>query len=249
MALSGSYDFALDRDAIITRALLMIGAVGAGQTPTAAEITDGGETLNLLLKAWQADGLQLFTLTNISLTPVLSQYKYTFGPSGDIDTGATGPRPEEIFLVTRQRTADVTDIALTRLARNDYWQLPNKTNTGTPTQCYFDSSIASGLANLYVWPAPDATFVSDYTIEIKYQKPFDDMDAATNDLAFPKSWTLAVTLGLAELLAIEYGTPLSDRRELREVAAIEKERVMNWDRENPSVFFQPDQRVLGMWGR
>ena len=249
MALSGSYDFALDRDAIITRALLMIGAVGAGQTPTADEITDGGETLNLLLKAWQADGLQLFTLTSKSVTPVLDQYLYTFGPSGDIDTGATGPRPEEIFGVWRRLTADTTDIALARRSREEYWRLPNKSTSGTPVSFYFDPAIVSDLANLYIWPAPDATFVSDYTIEIQYQKPFDDMDSATDDLAFPKSWTLAITLGLAELLAIEYGLSISDRRELREVAAIEKKRVMDWDSEKTSIRLQPAPMSGYNWGR
>jgi hypothetical protein len=242
MALSASYDFALDRDGIITRALLIIGAVGAGQTPTASEITDGGETLNLMLKAWQADGLQLFTLTNISLTPVLDQYQYTFGPSGDIDTGATGPRPEEIFNVHRRLTSDTTDIELTRLSRQEYWQLPNKSSSGTPTQFYYDPAIVSDLAKLYVWPAPDATFVADQTLEIKYQKPFDDMDAATNDLAFPNSWTLAIVFGLAELLAFEYGLPTGDIQHISQRAMIEKDRVMSWDREHTSVFFQPEPR-------
>ena len=244
MALSASYDFTLDRDGLVTAALRMLGAVSSGQAPTANELADGGEVLNLMLKAWQADGLQLYSLTTISLTPVLGQYKYTFGAGGDIET--TTHRPEEIFNVHRQRTADLTDVELTRLARSDYWTLSDKDNEGTPTQFYFDPAIVGGLANLYVWPAPSALFVSDYTIEIQYQKPFDDMDASTDNLAFPVSWELAIVTGLAALLSLEYGTGLSERRDIRELAATEKERVMDWDTEHASVFFTPDPRG-GHW--
>lgn len=247
MALSGSYDFTLDRDGVVTAALRMLGAVASGQAPTADELADGGEVLNLMLKAWQADGLQLFTLTSKSVTPVQGQYKYTIGAGGDIDL--TTHRPEEIFSLHRRHTTDVRDIEMTRLARGDYWGLPDKDSESTPTQWYFDQTIAGGLSNIYVWPAPDATFAADYTIEIQYQKPFDDMDAATNNLAFPKAWELSIVTGLAALLALEYGMGLNERRDLRELAAVEKERVMNWDTEHTSLFFQPDIRAnMGSWG-
>lgn len=249
MALSASYDFTLDRDGIVTAALRMLGAVSSGQAPTADELADGGEVLNLMLKAWQADGMQLWTITTIALTPVQGQYKYTFGPSGDIDTGATGPRPEEIFSISRRHTTDVRDITMTRVAREDYYRFSDKDTEGMPTQYYFEPSIVSDLANLYIWPSPDAAFASDYTLQIRYQKPFDDMDAATNNLAFPKTWELAIVTGLAALLAIEYGTGLNERRDLRELAAQEKERVMNWDTEHVSVFLTPDARnATGSWG-
>ena len=52
MALSYSFDFTLNRNALITRALRMIGAIAANQEPTADEISDASEALNLMLKAW-----------------------------------------------------------------------------------------------------------------------------------------------------------------------------------------------------
>ena len=69
MALSYSFDFTLNRNALITRALRMIGAIAANQEPTAAEISDASESLNLMLKAWQADGMQLWTVTMTTFTP------------------------------------------------------------------------------------------------------------------------------------------------------------------------------------
>jgi len=237
MALSGSYDFTVDRDTIITQALLKCGAVSSGQTPTAAEITDGSTMLNLMLKSWMADGLQLFTQTHISATPVESQYKYTFGTGGDIDT--TNHRPEEIFSVRRRLTSDTTDIEMQRLSRDDYFRLAARTAEGVPTQWYLEPAIATTGQNLYIWPAPDATFAAGSTLEIIYQKPFDDMDAATNNLAFPQSWELAVMINLAAWLAVDNGLSVSDRRELRELADIEKARVMEWDNEKTSLFIVP----------
>ena len=232
--LSNSFDFTLNRNALITRALKMISVISASQTPTASEINDGSEALNLLLKSWQADGLQLWTVTQKSVTPVQGQYKYTFGSGGDIDVDG---QPVEVFEVYRRTTTTVLDVPIKRLSRSDYWRLGDKNTEGTPTQFYFDPQL--NLNNFYIWPSADASFVLDNTIEILYQKPFDDMDSSTDTLAFPQSWELAVVYGLAHLLAVEYGLPASDARSLKETAEFEKSKVMDWDTEHVSVFFTP----------
>ena len=53
MATSGSIDFTLTRDTCIDEALAQLGVLGEGQTPTAAQYTADGVTLNLMLKSWQ----------------------------------------------------------------------------------------------------------------------------------------------------------------------------------------------------
>lgn len=52
MALSASYDFTLTRDDAITEALQQLGVLGAGQSPSADDLTDCALTLNLMLKSW-----------------------------------------------------------------------------------------------------------------------------------------------------------------------------------------------------
>ena len=232
--LSNSFDFTLNRNALITRALRMISVVSASQTPTQSEITDGSEALNLLLKSWQADGLQLWTVTQKSVTPVQGQYKYTFGSGGDIDVDG---QPVEVFEVYRRTTTTVLDVPMNRVSRENYWRLGDKDTEGTPTQFYFDTQL--NLNNFYIWPSADASFATDNTIEILYQKPFDDMDSSTDNLAFPQTWELAVVYGLAHLLSVEYGRPNSDARSLKEVAEFEKRKVMDWDTEHTSIFFTP----------
>lgn len=60
MATSGSIDFELDRDDIITEAMEMLGVLPEGESPTAAQLTSCARTLNSMLKAWQTRGTHLF---------------------------------------------------------------------------------------------------------------------------------------------------------------------------------------------
>ena len=232
MALSNSFNFTLNRDALITRALKMIGAISAAQTPTANEMSDGSLALNLMLKAWQADGLQLWTVNQVSQTPVQGDYILTF--DGDISVEAF-----EIFEVYRRTTATVVDVPLNRLSRVDYISLSDKDTEGTPVNFYFDSQLNSN--KLHIWPAPDSNFATNNTLEILYQKPFDDMDSATDNLAFPQTWELSVVYGLAHLLAREYGLPNSDINGLLQSGLMEKQRVLDWDTEHASVYFTPER--------
>ena len=234
MALSGSFDFTLDRDALITTALRLGGAVGSGQTPTADEITDGSTMLNLMLKSWMNDGLHLWTVERTQITPVQGQSVYTLGVTGDSPDVATEGRPEDIFEAYRRTTTTEADVPLIRLSRKDYWSLSDKDEEGTPVQFYFDPQLT--LANLYIWPTANAIFAANNTIDILYNRPFDDMDAATNNLYFPQSWELAVVLGLASLFAFEFGLPIADRRELKMEAVEAKKAAMEWDTEHTSLF-------------
>jgi len=237
MAVSGSFDFTLNRDALITRALRKIGAIASGQTPTANEISDGSDELNLILKAWQADGMQLWTVTQASVTPVKGQEVYTMGSGGDINVA----RPEDILEVYRRLTADTFDVPLRRKARADFFRLPDKASEGTPTHYYFDPQL--DLAKLYIWNTASTDFAANYTLEVLYQRPFDDMDATADTLAFPQSWELAVVLALTHNLAMEYGKPASDVQSWEKQMEKEKKRQMDWDTEHESIYFGVDMQA------
>ena len=60
MALSGSQDFTVTRDDIIKMSLQHIGVIGDGDTPTATQLTEGALYLNMLIKFWQSDDIQLW---------------------------------------------------------------------------------------------------------------------------------------------------------------------------------------------
>ena len=239
MALSNSFDFTLNRNEVIRRAMLLLGAISPNQTPSDVDYTDGADVLNLMLKAWQADGLQLWQVTNLSITPVQGQAEYTIGPGGGV---VVAGKPAALLEAYRRVTADESDVPLIRQSRTDYWTLNDKDNQGVPVNYYWELKQPVGSNSMFLWPTPDATFAANNSIEILYQKPFDDLDAADDNLAFPQEWTLAVVYGLAVILAPEYGLPTSERKLLREEATSEKDRVLDWDQEHVGISFQPEPR-------
>ena len=68
MAISGSSDYSVNRDEVISHAYRIIGALRAGGTPSAQDVTDANVALNIMLKAWQAYGLQLWVIIGASLS-------------------------------------------------------------------------------------------------------------------------------------------------------------------------------------
>lgn len=240
MALTGSTDYAITRDDLIKASLRLIGVGSIDEDPTSDEITQASVALNIMLKAWQVDGLQLWQIRQKSLTPIEDQYQYNLGitePTGDV----VGSRPMRIIDIYRRNTTDVVDVVLLPMSRFDYWNLSDKNTAGTPVNYYYDLQLTDGVLN--VWPAPDATFASDNTLEILYQKPFDDMDVSSTDsFEFPNEWYEAIKYGLAVRLAPEYGVPRLERAYLAQESKVLKDDVMGWDQEGTSVFFSPERR-------
>ena len=238
MAVSGSFDFSLNRDALIKKALLMLGVISADQTPTSSEVTSASNSLNLLLKAWQADGMQLWRVTQVSISPPTASASYTFG-----DSTYTDYQPVDILDVYRVNTSADTWVKLNRYSRDKFYQLSDHDSTGTPVAYYYNNDNTNGT--LTVWPIADTTFISDYTLEVFLTKPFDDMDSSTDNLAFPQYWELAVVYGLATILAPEYGVPIADQKLLITMATKIKHDAMMWDTEHTSIFLMPSYQMTG----
>jgi len=88
MSTSGSVDFSVDRDAIITAAMRSARIIGIDQTPTSGEITNGAQALNLIVKQWQgkydfAPGLKVWSRKRAYLFLNTGTSSYNLGPSGD----------------------------------------------------------------------------------------------------------------------------------------------------------------------
>lgn len=88
MAITGTYTYRTTRDQIINSALRLCGAVDPENASgaTATQLSNGSEALNLMLKAWEADGLHLWLRRYAVVFPVPSQTVFTFGspgPAGD----------------------------------------------------------------------------------------------------------------------------------------------------------------------
>ena len=83
MATSGSTGFTLTAQQIVNRALSKIHVKTAEVEPTANEMQDGIDSLNLMIKAWGAQGLHLWSKEEGVLFLDVGKTSYNLGAGGD----------------------------------------------------------------------------------------------------------------------------------------------------------------------
>lgn len=314
---SGNVGFNPTALQIITEALALI-RIGVDEEPlTASQSQDALRTLNLMVKAWQADGLHLWTKTEgvIFLQYGVPQYKLggtnntrsclyddlvstalaadamagatsivvddasgiangdqiavEIGgnllqwttvngvPSGQIVT-LTAPLSETVLtdgavfayttkldrptrlLQARRRLftpnmQDYQDIWLTIQERPDYYNQPTKLQPGTETMIYYDPQLATGLMQLWQSPSDETDLVL-----FTFERPLQDFTALPQTADFPQEWLETLAWNLAYRLSPKYSFPMDERTQLGSVAEAMKQKLLGFDREYGSVFFQPD---------
>ena len=83
MATSGSTDFNLTANDIVTRSLRHLGMFQGGEAPAAEDMATGIEGLNVLVKQLPAEGINLWKQEELILWLVKGTTKYSIGPTGD----------------------------------------------------------------------------------------------------------------------------------------------------------------------
>jgi hypothetical protein len=96
----------MDRDDIITEALLILGVIPEGDSPSADQLTSCSVTLNSLVKAWQAEELNLFAIQTGYLFLVEGQRRYDFGTDHITTSYSQGTLDSAV--VATDTTIDVT---------------------------------------------------------------------------------------------------------------------------------------------
>jgi hypothetical protein len=131
------------------------------------------------------------------------------------------------------RNSDSSDWGL-RILRNteDYDKIPDKGAEGDPGSIYYQQNIPNGL--LFTNSDPnDVTQVLSFT----FVAPSEDYDSASDDIAYPQVWFLALSWGLAKIMAPKFKVPWTPDLEdiYKESTAIAR----NADPDTSSLYFQP----------
>jgi hypothetical protein len=231
MAVSSSTDFTSTATTMLTQARRLLGISAEEEELSSSELSIGLDMFTRMLKAWEADGLGSWLLTEGSITLVNGTASYVCGSGGTFTTV-----PFEI--VDARITRSSIDIPMERLARSDYQALPNKAVTGYPVQYFYDRQRDSGT--LYVWPVPD---VGAGTFKFTYRRRIMDLDAGSDNFDLPPEWEEAITLGLAKRLIPVYGrggTP--EAQQVLKDADMAYMSVKGWDTglEEGSISILPD---------
>ena len=85
---------------IISRALKDIGALEAGEVPTADAAQDAFDMLNDLIDQWSNEEMMVYYKNEIVFPIVPGQTQYTIGPTGDINASFTGSIAGNILTIT-----------------------------------------------------------------------------------------------------------------------------------------------------
>lgn len=229
MATSGSIDFSVSRDDIIYGALRICGVVADSEFPTDWQLNAGAEALNMIVKAWQADGMPVWAIAEHELTLVDGTSEYTITPK----------LMKVIQAFNRNSTTNV-DIPMRIITRDEYNRLGNKTSPGNPIQLWANPNLDD--TTVRVFPVPTSVEAAANTIVLVYQKPFEDFDASTDTPHFPKEFYDALKFTLAARLAFEYGLEISDRKQIFEQAMILKAEALGFGTEEGSIYFGVDTR-------
>tara|TARA_Y100000385_G_C13093110_1_gene639845 strand:- start:205 stop:873 length:669 start_codon:yes stop_codon:yes gene_type:complete len=209
MAVSGSKDFELDVADYIEEAFERCGK----EMRTGYDLKTAKRSMNLLFSDWANRGLNQWTIQQVTTT--LTQ--------GTSDITLSSDTIDILSVVVRRSN---TDYGIQRLSRDDYLNIPNKTQQSRPSQWFLDRLITPVLK---LWPVPDNS-----TDQIVYNRlvRIDDADTPTNTIQIPFRFYPALAAGLAYYLSIKKAP---DRiTVLKALYEEEMQRAMDEDRDRAS---------------
>ena len=214
MAVSGSTDFELDVTEYIEEAFERCGK----EVRTGFDIRTAKRSMNLLFADWANRGLNQWTIAQTTVTVVQGQLEYPLN-ANTIDL---------LSVVVRR---DSQDYGIQRLSRDDFINIPNKTQQSRPSQWFLDRLITPILK---VWPVPDNS--TDQLIFNRLVR-IDDADSPTNTLQIPFRFYPALAAGLAYYIAIKKAP---DRIQLlKTLYEEEMQRAIDEDRDRASFNVVP----------
>ena len=221
MARSGTYNFNLDIDEVIQEATEMIGGEETlGHTPKSAR-----RSINLMLNDWQNIGVLLWTTFTTAVTVSTSTTTYALADS-----------VTDALEVTYAANTSSSDLELQRISFEEYTIIPNKSQTGRPSQYTIKRDVDNPTIHLY--PIPDN---STGILKVEGIRQLEDVNKSADQNAdVPVRFLPPLTCGLAYYLSMKNPGIPTDRIQMLKMNYEEKlMRAMEEDRERASIYFRP----------
>ena len=214
MTTSSSTEFNLDVAEYIEEAFERCGL----EAKTGYDLQTARRSMNIMLAEGANRGLNQWTIEQRTQALTANDSEYSLGT--DII---------DILSVVVRRSG--TDFSMTRISRDTFINLPNKTSTSRPTQYFLDRQITP---NLKLYPTPEnSTDVIVYDALTRMQ----DADTQVNTLEIPFRFIPCLTAGLAYYIAMKRAP---DRIQLlKTVYEEEFERAMAEDRDRSAFNVTP----------
>jgi len=159
MAVSGTAAFNYNLDQIVRSALRKIGAIAAGETPSPQMFQDAKDQLNILIKAWDATGLHIWTEEEAILFTQPSQVSYTLGGNTPDSCAATSFTQTSLTANASAGATTISVLSATGFAANYYVGIPLSTGYIFWTQ---ESGAPSGTTINLTTPLTSAATAGSY---------------------------------------------------------------------------------------
>jgi hypothetical protein len=221
MTVSGTTVFELNVTEYIEEAFERCGL----EVRTGYDIKTAKRSLNIMLAEWANRGLNQWTIEEVSLTVTQGTAAYSLGA-------------DTIDILSAVVQRDGVDYGISRVSRDDFLNIPDKTSQSRISQFYVDRQITPSLK---VWPTPDnSTDVIIYNRLVR----LDDAGAAANTLEIPFRFYPALSAGLAYYISLKRAPQRTQI--LKAVYEEELERAMAEDRDRASFQVAPSLEYYRM---
>ncbi len=175
---------------LVTKALRKAGIISRTETPTAEEVNDLIDDLNMILGSW----LNFSTLVAYRVTETLtlsSSVSYLIG------VGQTFNTVKPIKIVKAYIGSEF-DYPVSIISEEAYADFTDKNTLGRPEFLCFDNKYPNATIKLY--PKPD----QNYTLTLISEKPLSSLDL-DSEVELPPGWDKALIENLAVMVLPEYG--------------------------------------------
>lgn len=212
--------------AITKRAMRLIKAIAAGETPKAGESQDCLTALNGMVDSWLLERLTIPQVLRTTKVLTSGTQDYTIGVGGAFNIA----RPNWIQDVGIIPAGITSELPIGPVLSDDEWsQVRIKSQASAfPMSIYYNYAYASGLGLISVWPVPNtAPTLVVYTPKAS----ITEFAALATPYEVPPGYDRAITYNLAVEIASEFSKPVPD-----DVMRIAMESKANIKRANIRMF-------------
>ena len=169
------------------------------------------------------DSAATLTITDpITVTSALGNSVFTYT--------AKMTRPSRVSDMRRVTYNIDSEISLTKVSRQEYYDQPTKLGLGVVNMFYYDPSLTNGVVSL--WQTGNT--VNDY-LRVSYSKYIDDIDSSNNDLEIPPEWQECIIYNLAARLSDDYDVPEPKLSRVTQLALLMLRECLGYDEEMTSL--------------
>lgn len=219
---------------IIRLAYRDAGVIQEGDEPNGEQYADGLTRLNDMVNLWQTQGLKLWLIQDLAVPLTTGKATYKLNPTGDV----VMTKPLRVLQAYYMDSSNIRR-PLVPLSWEEWTRLSQVTQTGQINSYFVDKQSTS--LNISFWLVPDSTAATG-SAHLITQTQVTNFVSLTDQSAFPMEWSMALRWGLADEVCTGQPQSIMDRCEKR--AKAYREALEDWDVEDASTSFTPDQRSM-----